>query len=115
MKKFRVTKVDGTVEIIEANNMENAISLARNMFGQLPNDVNTKIVNDVIDSLYEISTAVKDAYITIRSGAKELDWEKVYAETHKVIEDLKTEIEKQEKLVGSMVKINKEENTSEEV
>ena len=109
MKKFRVTKVDGTVEIIEANNMENSISLARNKFGQLPNDVNTKIVNDVIDSLYNISSIVKNAYIDIRSGAKELDWEKVYAMTHDVIESLKQETEKQEKLVGSMVKINKEE------
>lgn len=109
MKKFRVTKVDGTVEIIEANNMENAISLARNKFGQLPNDVNTKIVNNVIDSLYYISNKVKQSYAEIRSGAKELDWEKVYAITHENIEALKQEIEKQEKLVGSMVKINKEE------
>lgn len=110
MKKFRVTKVDGTVEIIEAANMENAISLARNKFGQLPNDVNTKIVNDVMDSLYSISNEIKNAYIEIRSKAKELDWESVYSITHSNIEKLKQEIEKQEKLVGSMVKVNKEEH-----
>lgn len=109
MKKFRVAKVDGTYEIIEATNMENAISIARNKFGQLPNDINNKIVEDISHSIQLISRSIENNSKQIRLGAKELDWNRVYVNVHRIIDELILTSKELEKQAGSMVKINKEE------
>ncbi|MEG1565346.1 MAG: hypothetical protein RR342_01210 [Bacilli bacterium] len=108
MKKFRVTKADGTIEVIEALNLENAASIARHKFGQLPNDINTEIVNNAINSLLKLSKELEKNVSEIRRFSKDLDWDSAYNRTHKIIESLVTTGVEQSKLIGSMVKIDKE-------
>lgn len=109
MKKFRVAKVDGTYEIIEAQNMENAISIARNKFGQLPNDINNKIVENISGSVQALSREIEECLKHIKLGAKELDWNSVYVNVHRIVKELNSTSEELSKQAGSMVKVDKEE------
>ena len=49
MKTYRVRCSNGNVEIIEAESMEAAVSLARKKFGKLPNEINKEISVEIIN------------------------------------------------------------------
>ena len=110
LKKFRVTKANGEVVIIEAKNIEDAASLARSRFGQLPNDINDKISTNLITDITNLIRQLSENVIEIKKAEKSMEWEKVYAVSHSIINSLSSTSEDIGKLVGSLVKIDKEEN-----
>lgn len=110
LKKFRVTKADGEVVIIEAQNIENAISIARSQFGQLPNDINEKIAISLLNELTSLGKLFNDASASIKKGNRELDWETVYKASKSISEALKVSEDKINTLAGSLVKVEKENN-----
>lgn len=110
LKRFRVTKSDGSVEIIEANNMDDAISKAKHQFGKLPNDINAEIVEDVISNIKALMTNLGESITQVRASSKELDWEKVYVTVKQMCSSLQDDSDVINKLVGSMVKVDKNED-----
>lgn len=86
MKKFRVAKSDGTSVIIEAQNIDEAILIARKKFGPLPNDVNKKITDDALNSIQISMKELESYYKAIKLSEKELDWKEVYLTIHKIVD-----------------------------
>lgn len=107
MKKYRVTKPDGTHVIIEALNMEDAITKARAQFGKLPNDINNEILNEVSTVLSALGSQLDEASSHIRDSKKSLCWEDAYKSVKDLSKRLADTSEAISKKVGSMVKINK--------
>lgn len=107
MKRFAVTLSDGKREIIEAANMHDAVSKARMQYGQLPNDINTKIVNSISDNLDNIISAFKAAKLLLQDSAKNLDWNAVYELTGKVCNDMSSYASDIHDARGSLVKVDK--------
>lgn len=114
MKKYRVQKSDGTVEIIEALNIDDAVSKARSLFGQLPNDINNAITTQLLNDLTSIESKISDGIESIREENRILNWNAVYCKIHEILGLMKECEEQTKQLVGSMVKINKE-NEDEEI
>lgn len=110
LKKFRVTKANGEVVIIEAVNMEDAISKARSQFGQLPNDINDKIVSDLVYNLTALMRKLGESISEIKHHSKEMEWTEIYRVANKLSEDAVLASNDIKSLVGSMVKISKGEN-----
>lgn len=108
LKKFRVIKADGEVVIIEAKNIENAISIARSQFGQLPNDINEKIALSLLSELSGLGKLFNGASASIKKGNRELNWGAVYKASKSISEALKVSEEKINTLAGSLVKVEKE-------
>lgn len=105
MKKYRIAKVDGTYDIIVANNIDQAISIARNKYGQLPNEINKKIIKDTNELLQEMVDEIEKCRDTMLQESKELDWNAVY---NRINECMKTTEDKGRDIrnkLGSMVKI----------
>lgn len=105
MRTYRVAKVDGTYDLISANNIEQAISIARNKYGQLPNDINKKIVNQIDTILHEITEQISNYRESVSQSVKELDWNSVYVQINKLMlftDDKQIDIRNK---LGSMVKI----------
>lgn len=110
LKKFRVTKANGDVVIIEAANMEDAISKARSQFGQLPNDINDKIVSDLVYNLTALMRKLGESITEIKHHNKEVEWTEIYNIANKLSEDAVLASNDIKSLVGSMVKISKGED-----
>ena len=113
LKKFRVIKADGEVVIIEAQNIENAISIARSQFGQLPNDINEKIALSLLSELSNLVKLFNDTSASIRKSNRELDWEAVYRASKGISKTLEESKVKINTLAGSLVKVEKENNNEE--
>ena len=112
-KKFRVQKADGSTVIIEANNIEDAISQARSRFGQLPNDINNKISIEVITKINALIGELEYNKELLKKDYKNMEWGAYYDETHSISNKLKEYADEFNNLVGSMVKI--ERGTKNEV
>ena len=115
LKKFRVTKADGEIVIIDAQNIENAISIARSQFGQLPNDINEKIAIDLLTEFSNLGKLLNEASVSIKKGNRDLDWETVYRASKRISEAFKVSEDKINTLAGSLVKIDKENNEHESI
>lgn len=113
LRKFRVTKSDGEVVIIEAQNIENAISIARSQFGQLPNDVNEKIAINLLNELSNLGKLFNETSASIKKGNRDLDWESVYKASKGISKALKISEDKINTLAGSLVKVEKENEKHE--
>lgn len=109
LKKFRVGKSDGTSVIIEAKNMEDAITQARSQFGQLPNDINNKITISIISDANSLIRDLGELIVNLKKGCRSLEWEEVYASAHSIMQRLNETSEDIKKLAGSMVKVDKDE------
>ena len=109
--KYRVNLADGTSMIVEASNIHNAISLARGMMGQLPNDINKKVVTkitSIIDNEIQDLVNLKNS---IQTDARELDWTTIYNRSKNFVETInapESNIQKLNETSGSLVKVNKE-------
>lgn len=109
--KYRVNLADGTSMIVEASNIHNAISLARGMMGQLPNDINKKVVTkitSIIDNEIQDLVNLKNS---IQTDARELDWTTIYNRIKNFVETInapESNIQKLNETSGSLVKVNKE-------
>lgn len=107
LKKFRVQKADGSTVIIEANNIEDAISQARSRFGQLPNDINNKISVEVIAKINSLIGELEYDKELLKQNYRNMEWESYYDETHSISNKLKEYADEFNNLVGSMVKIDR--------
>lgn len=112
-KKFRVQKADGTTVIIEANNIDDAISKARSQFGQLPNDINNKISISTIEKINSLIGELDYEKELLKKELKVMEWESYYKEAHSISAKLREYADTIDSLVGSMVKINKGENNEQ--
>lgn len=115
--KYRVICPDGKSVIIEASNMENARTIARSRFGQLPNDINHNIVSDILSDLSSLIGEITNNSSSLRQSTREYDWEAVYSTFNNISDMLSNKSAEIKSRAGSMVKINniKKENTDEEI
>lgn len=110
LKKYRIKSSDGNTKIIYARNMHDAKSKARIEFGQLPNDINLKIVKKVLENLQDTFSYLKDETDKLKNGSKDLNWNEVYSDIKNISDYLKNNSLLFLELAGSMVKIKNEEN-----
>ena len=108
LKKFLVRTADGKTITIEAQNAHDAVTKARNLVGQLPNEINTKIIKKLLVDLQSTISFLSETSDNIRANGRELDWEKIYLAVKDISVNLKTKAETYTQMAGSMVKINKE-------
>ena len=109
LKKFRVMTSKGEV-IIDAKNIHDAISRARQEIGQLPNDINTKICQDIIDELTDLQNTIEDIKLRIKTSSKNLEWNDVYSETKQLPVKAEEYLARCVEKVGSMHKIEVDKN-----
>lgn len=106
LKKYRVKTIDGSIRYIEAKNIHDAKSKARIEIGQLPNEVNLKIVKKVLVELQDLIDSINEKHTSVKQAGKDLDWDI----THKIIKDISNmlidESTSLSQLAGSMVKLN---------
>lgn len=107
MKKFAVTLADGNRQIIEAANLHDAISKARMQYGQLPNDINAKIVNNISDNIDSMISSLSAIKASLQDSAKNLDWNSVYATAGKTCDSLNAYASDIHDARGSLVKVDK--------
>lgn len=115
--KYRVICPDGNSVIIEASNMENARTIARSRFGQLPNEINQSIVSDILSDLNSLIGDITTQSSSLRQNTREYDWDVVYSTLNNISGILSTKSSEIKSRAGSMVKINKtkKEQVDEEV
>lgn len=111
LKKYRVRTVDGDIKFVMAKNIHDAKSIARIEVGQLPNDVNLKIVKRVLAELQESMEALKNEYDVLKVEGKDLDWDKVNSRIKNIATQMINKSTSFNQLAGSMVRVK---NDSEE-
>lgn len=107
MKKFAVTLADGNHVIIEAVNLHDAVSKARMQYGQLPNDINAKIVNGMSDNIDAAIEVLRRTKQTIQDSAKNLDWTDVYTSIGAMCDNLQSCASDMHDARGSLVKVDR--------
>lgn len=105
MKKFAVTLSNGKRVFISAVNLHDAVSKARIQYGQLPNDVNSKIVQDIRDSVNADIQELQRGLETISNAAKTLDWTTVYQAAGTLCSTASSLSEYVDDARGSLVKV----------
>lgn len=110
LKKYRVKTVDGKVKFIEAKNIHDAQSIARIEIGQLPNEVNLKILEKVLAELQEFIFDTKSDIVKLKSDGKNLDWNSVNQKIKDISKHMTSESTRFNQLAGSMVRIDNKEN-----
>ena len=111
LKKYRVKTIDGGSQIVLAKNIHDAKSKARIELGQLPNEVNLRIVNKVLDILNTSMIMFNETTNNLKKESKVLNWDEVYTLLKESSERMLKTADDFKELAGSMVKIkNKEEN-----
>ena len=110
VKNFSVLTLDGKRVIIEARNAHDALTIARNEIGQLPNDINTKIVKNLTADINTTISLLANTCSQIKEKGRELDWEKVYKEIKELSSILSEKSETYSQMDGSMVKVRKDNN-----
>lgn len=108
MKKYRVTKSDGTKVIIEANNLEDAVSKARAQFGKLPNDINKEIMSEVSAVLKALNSELIETNTHVLDSKKSLCWDEAYSKVKNISKSLVDAAETISQKAGSMVKIKRQ-------
>lgn len=109
LKKYRVRTVDGTIKYIGAKNIHDAKSIARIEIGQLPNDVNLKIVKKVLAELQDDIDYITKEHNQIKADSKNLDWDNVNKRIKNIATQLLDKSTAFSQMAGSMVRINNEE------
>lgn len=107
MKKFAVTLADGRREIIEASNLHDAVSKARIQYGQLPNDINAKIVSNISNTIDEVILKLRKTKMSLEESAKELDWNNIYLIASELCNNLEEYASDIHDARGSLVKVDK--------
>jgi septation ring formation regulator EzrA len=105
LKKYRVKTVDGKVHIIEAKNIHDAQSKARLDIGQLPNDINLKIVDKVLAELQNDLYSIKEVARNLKNESKNLNWDEVHTSIKELSEHMMKQSTSLKQLAGSMAKI----------
>lgn len=111
LKKYRVRTIDGEIKFVMAKNIHDAKSIARIEVGQLPNDVNLKIVKRVLAELQDDIESLKIEYETLKLDGKDLEWDKVNSRIKSIATLMMEKSTSFSQLAGSMVRIK---NDSEE-
>lgn len=109
LRKYRVRTVDGGVRLILAKNMHDAKSKARLEIGQLPNEVNLKILSKVLADLQDLQDTLKQKSINLKTEGKNLNWDEVNQEIKVISEQMNTYVNSFKELAGSMVKLKSDE------
>lgn len=108
LKKYRIQKADGKSVIIEAENMEKAITIAKSKFGQLPNEINAEIIGDVLSKLSLFCERLSEEISNMREDRKSYEWGVLYDKLNQLSEEFTETSLEIKTLSSSMVKINKE-------
>lgn len=109
LKKYRVKTIDNEVKIVLAKNIHDAMSKARLEVGQLPNDVNLKVVSNALTLLQDKINSLKEISDLIKVNSKDYNWDSIYEQLKSLQNDFTNDADTINDLAGSMVKINKEE------
>ena len=111
LKKYRVRTLDGGIKFVMAKNIHDAKSIARMEIGQLPNDVNLKIVKRVLAELQNNITEIENVIEELKISGKNLDWDEVNSKIKEISTQMMNKSISFKELAGSMVKLkNNEEN-----
>ena len=108
LKKYRVQKADGTQVIIEAENIDKAITIAKSKFGQLPNEINAKIIEGILSKLSVFCENLSVSISNIREDKRSLDWGTLYDKLNTISDDLNNTGEEVRDSLNSMVKLRKD-------
>lgn len=111
MKKYRVTCSNGNIEIIEAENMDAAISIARKKFGKLPNEVNKEISSEIIKKSVDLVNKLKEHLDSIKENSRVFSWDDVYRSADEISKMFTENGEE----IGSLCKKLKKVKGNEEV
>lgn len=109
MKKFRVNLCNGEHIIVEAKNMYDAQVKARQEFGQLPNDVNRELVQEIFKDIKALNSYLIQFNQALKVQSKELDWTAVYKEILTCKNELSAHMDTISEISNSLLKVNKEE------
>ena len=107
LKWYKVKTAKGESKTIKALSMHDAVTKARIMFGNLPNDINNDISKKILSLLEDCLISIKDYSSRIKSESKSLDWCDVNSSIYdlaKYLEDTSSNIKG---IAGSMVKEGK--------
>lgn len=105
MKKFAVTLVDGQRVLIDAVNLHDAVSKARIQYGQLPNDVNAKIAQDIKEAVNTDIDKLSKHLSSLLTASENLDWESVYLHAGHLCDVAKDLSEYVDDARGSLIKV----------
>lgn len=104
LKKYKVKTAKGKEQVIEALNMHDAVTKARVMFGNLPNDINNDISKKILNLLEDCLTSVKDYSNRIKNESKSLDWCDVNSSIYDLARYLEETSSNIKGIAGSMIK-----------
>lgn len=106
LKKYRVKTVDGQIRFVMAKNIHDAKSKARLEVGQLPNEVNLKIVKRALAEFQEIIDTLTSMDTKLKQSGKDLEWNLTNSQLKEISKYLEEKSTSISQLAGSMVRIN---------